>query len=170
MLGENLKLWVPWLHEKEQLIWNYFFCFHKGEPHDKVDFANLWVGNCRSDPWQTPLQSLWGSPCPPTPAQGAQPCWCKGNVRCCIFKMQVRCLVVGVFHHSLLPLLRTKQGVLKMERRHRSLLFLLASLPACLTAELCCVLWISGRRGGTEDWVTSHGSLYEQEPVSATIE
>lgn len=47
------------------------FCVHNGEPHDKVDFENLWIGNCRSDPWQTPLQCLWGSPCPPTPAQGA---------------------------------------------------------------------------------------------------
>lgn len=81
----------------------------------------------------------------------AEPCCFKGNVTYCIFKKQMWCLLVGGFQ----PLLRTEQdtkGVLKMERRHHSLLFLLTSLPACLAypAELCRVLWISRRLSGTE--------------------
>lgn len=48
-----------------------------------------------------------------------------------IFEKHEWCLVVDGFQ----PLLRMEQGnrgVLKMERRHLSMLFLLTSLPACL--------------------------------------
>lgn len=60
------------------------------------------------------------------------------SVTCCIFKMQVWGLLVGGFQ----PLLKTEQGnkgVLRMERGHHSLLFLLTSSPAGLAypAELC---------------------------------
>lgn len=138
-----------------------------GEPHDKVDFENLWVGNCSRSmtnsasvsamiPWKVSggLMQQREAQVPPGPCPlfryvvaspgtclcclkgtvglgSAQPLCFKGNVTCRIFEKQELCLVVDGFQ----PLLRMEQGnrsVLKMERRHLSMLFLLTSLPACL--------------------------------------